>query len=63
MSEEQISASLFKEMTAETVHYLQDKYGDKIQDYPHVMNMVAKWEKNIMMSKMYAELLRPKISI
>jgi CPA1 family monovalent cation:H+ antiporter len=45
MSEEQISASIFKEMTAETVHYLQDKYGDKIQDYPHVMNMVAKWEK------------------
>lgn len=45
MSEEHISANLFKEMTAETLHYLQEKYGDKIQDYPHVMKMVAKWEK------------------
>ena len=32
-------------MTSETLDYLKDKHGDKMNDYPYVMTMVSKWEK------------------
>lgn len=44
-SEEHVSSSIFREMTSETLDYLKDKHGDKMNDYPYVMTMVSKWEK------------------
>jgi len=43
--EEKVSSDLFKEMTLETLNYLKGNYGEKIENYPYVMNMVSKWEK------------------